>query len=168
MAHTVTKTASVSPMQAAAPAGSFTIYITRLIAKLADDVMAHCPDGKHNQGRAIGEAYFWKALEKYAEIKYLSLMNEDPKKELGVLFSSGILPKRDTLAVGAHEKVAESPHFRVHATVSEPRKVFDPETLAKELSKRFKRPESEMLALIAVSRKPGNSSVTWKIEEIVS
>lgn len=147
------------------PAGSYTLNIMKYMMKLEKELTN--PDAKHNQGKLIGEAYLWRAIQKYAERKYEALMGGD--KKVGALVVEGVLKDKSTLEPGHHDNLAESPSFRVSAQTTVPIKRFDPETLCTNLIEAFKikSPRSVILAVIEASKKETKSQTTYKIEEIV-
>jgi hypothetical protein len=150
------------------PLGSYTQTIMRALLTMHRELCALNPDVQNNQGRYIGEAYLWRAVEKYASSCYDTLMTEDKKKKTkGELFINGILPDRDSLEEGSHDAIVTSPHFVVNVSVSKPVERFNPETLARKLSKEFKKPESYFLSMIEDAKKPTSGVVKWVIAERV-
>lgn len=155
----------VKPESSVVPAGSFTLAIMKYMMRLEKELAN--PDAKHNQGKLIGEAYLWRAIQKYAEQKYEALMGGDRK--VGALFTEGVLEDKSTLDPGTHDNLAESPSFRVSAKTTVPIKRFDPQMLATNLITTFKlkAPRTVVLALIEASKKETKSQTTYKIEELV-
>jgi hypothetical protein len=108
-------------------------YLGKIVKELnaiETRLISQNPDAKDNKGRIIGEIYLWDEIQKIAKSKSDALW--DAAEAEGLL-------KYDDLSTGQH-LVAQSPSFVVTASVSEPVRRFDPDTLAKWLFDNKKIP----------------------------
>jgi len=119
-------------------------------------IMQKHPDSKHNQGRAILEAYIWDEIAKLAKGRSDNTWEKMEK--------AGIYTKPDPKA-GKYE-CGESPHFIIKATVSEPIKRFNEEELARVLeASQFKIPPHMTKGFVGAAKVPGSSATRLTIEE---
>src|SRR5688572_4069563 len=93
-----------------------TAQINVEVGKVVAEIMKRHPDGKHNQGRSILEAFVWDAIQKLASNKSDQVWDRMEK--------SDIYRKPDGKP-GKDLECGESPHFIIKATVSEPVKRFN-------------------------------------------
>ena len=136
---------------------SYQTDIVKVLSKLGNANGTVNPDGKHNAGRMIGEAFMWEQVAKYAENRADAVWAE--------MEVEGIVPKKQELKEGENE-VAYSPSFVVIAKVSKPVKRFSGEQLAAMLAKsKYKVPISTTKEFIDRAKIDGNPMRTLKIVE---
>jgi hypothetical protein len=118
------------------------------------------PDGKHNMGRAIGEAYMWDVVAKYADAR-----RKEAHKRME---DQGIVKDKKELDPGDHI-LADSPSFVITASVTQPVRRFSQEALAQVLSKtKYKVPRAVVDECCEKAKVPSSSTVTVKIAERTS
>lgn len=95
--------------------------IVKGLNELIDDLQKRNPDVRDNKGNVLGEIYLWDEIRKIAAAKSEKLW--DAAEANGIL-------KYEGLSTGSH-LIAQSQSFIVTASVSEPVRRFDADTLAK-------------------------------------
>lgn len=133
---------------------SYLAKITKFLTGLPPN-----PDSTHNTGRALGEAYMWRAVAKYAEACAERAMKE--------MVREGIIPNREEspLDPGEHD-LASSPHFACSVKVSQPIERFNPDDLAMSLARsKYKVPMPFTKQAVEKAKKPTKSSYTYIIVE---
>ena len=109
-----------------------------------------------NTSRVLSELFMWKQIASIADSRYEKLMRE--AKEDGVLGNVA------ELTPGQHA-IAESRHFFVTATVSEPVRKFSPDVLCAWALKAYEIPEILMKEQIEKSKAPTKPQVRITITE---
>jgi len=112
------------------------------------------PDGTHNSGRLLGEAFLWDEVVRYAEAR--------SKKAWQALETEGHITRPDE--PGEYSLVV-SPSFAVTAKVSNPVRRFNVNALAKVLKQKYKVPEPVTVELCEQAKVPTKSSVTYTVAE---
>jgi hypothetical protein len=127
------------------------------VAKLVQTIMARHPDGKHNQGRSILEAFIWDEVQRLAKGKSDQVWDRMEK--------AGVYEKPESTKPGKFE-CGESPHFVIRASVSEPVKRFQEDELARVLeASQFKIPPHMTKGFVSAAKVPGNGQVRITIAE---
>ncbi len=140
----------------AEPNLAYATEITRQLYRLQELVAQSNPDGKHNTGRMIGEAYFWDTVEKLAKAKSDSAWDR--------LASMGVALDED--ADPGNHVIGNSPHFVVECSVSQPRKAFNIDVAAENINKTWPKVPIPAVKLVLDQAKIGGSKVkTYKIVE---
>ena len=125
------------------------------MAKLVQGIMNKHPDGKHNQGRSILEAFIWDEIQKVSKGKSDGVWERMEKAQI---YEKPLKP-------GKYE-CGESPHFIIKATVSEPVKRFKEDELLRVLEvSQYKIPPHIGKGFVGAAKVPGNPSVRLVIEE---
>ena len=109
-----------------------------------------------NTSRVLSELFMWKQISSMADSRYEKLMKE--AKE------DGVLGDVRELVPGQHA-IAESRHFFVTATVTEPVKKFSPNMLCAWALKAYDIPEILMKEQIERAKEPTKSQVRITITE---
>lgn len=126
------------------------------VGRIVQEVLKTHPDGKHNAGRSILEAFVWDEIQKLAKGKSDDAWDRMEK--------AGVYVKPDNRA-GRYE-CGESPHLVIKATVSEPVKRFNEEELARVLeASQFKVPPHMTKGFVAAAKIPGNPQTRLSIVE---
>jgi len=127
------------------------------VAKLVQMIIARHPDGKHNKGRSILEAFVWDEVQRLAKGKSDSVWER--------MEHAKIYEKPEGNKPGKFE-CGESPHFVIKATVSEPVKRFQENELARVLeASQFKIPPHMTKEFVGAAKVPGNGQVRLTIVE---
>ena len=135
---------------------SYHTDIIKMLSKLGKNGTEN-PDGKHNTGRLIGEAYLWDTVAKYAKGRSDAAWS--------ALASEGVIPRKGEMEPGQHE-LAYSPNFVVVGRVTQPVKRFSGDELAKLLSKsKYKVPESTTKEMIDKAKVPTTSMASLTVIE---
>ena len=133
-----------------------TAYLTKIVSalnRLGQNGTAN-PDGTHNTGSMLGEAYLWDAVEAFAKGR--------SKKAWEALENEGVIIPPDV--TGEHA-LATSPHFVCSAKVTNPVRRFNADELAKLLKKQYKIPEPVSKALIEQAKVGTKPAVSYSIME---
>jgi hypothetical protein len=135
--------------------GLITKEITGVTSDLLGSVKQDTGKGA-NVSRVLAELFMWSWIRKYAESKYDKLMTK-AKDE-------GMLGDLDNMEPGSHLG-AESRHFVLTVSVSEPVRRFDPDTLSAWALSRYKIPIIMMKEQIEKAKVPTKSQVRTTITE---
>ena len=140
---------------------SFQAEIIKLLNKLQDTCDKKNPDREAKNAPhagTIANAYFWTAIEKYAEGK---------KKEAWKgLEDAGFIPDDVKTYDSGEYVLGEAPSFIIKVKVSEPVKRFSDDHLAKALNtSKYKVPLPVAKEFIAAAKIPSNPTVTKSIIE---
>lgn len=136
---------------------SYEVDIIKALSKLGSNGTIN-PDQKHNQGRLLGEAFMWDAVEKYAKGK-----SEAAWKALE---KEGICPEKSTVEPSTESEFGFSPSFVGVVKASKPVEKFDPETFAGILNRgKYRVPVSYTKEALSDAKVPGNPKVSYKIIE---
>jgi hypothetical protein len=124
---------------------------TDLLGKIKQDT------GKGaNTSRILAELFMWNWIGKFADSKYDKLLAQ-AKDE-------GVLGNLEGLEIGVHG-LAESKHFFVTVTVTEPVRRFDPDALCKWALAMYNVPTIIMKEQIDKAKTPTKSQIKITIAE---
>jgi hypothetical protein len=136
---------------------SYHADIIKALSKFGNTNGTVNPDGKHNTGRMLGEAFMWEQVAKYAEGRADAVWAE--------MLAEGIVPKKENLKEGEQE-IAYSPNFVVIGKVTAPVKRFNGEELAQMLAKsKYRVPMSTTKEMIDKAKVPTNPMRSLKVIE---
>lgn len=136
---------------------SYKVEIVKFLSKLGTNGSRN-PDEKHNQGRALGEAFMWDEVERYAKSK-----SEAAWK---VLEKEGILPDPSALEEGSETEFGFSPSFVGVVKTTQPVRRFSGDALAVLLAKsKWKVPTSAAKEMIDDAKVPTKPMTSYKIIE---
>lgn len=136
---------------------SYMTEIVKALSKLGTNGTLN-PDSKHNQGRLLGEAYMWDAVEKYAKGK-----SEAAWKTLE---KEGIAPRKEDVEASSEQEFGFSPSFVGTVKASKPVSKFAPDVFAERMSKsKYKVPISYTKEALDDAKVEGNPKVSYNIIE---